>query len=148
MQLTFKHIAIFGQVKVDMSCLDSNLPSYTTLLDLYKDGWWVTDRFGTIITIVKPRKYNKDGFRCLCRRITTNVNLNTLDLLTKQIADEKYETYKNYLQSKKGCAKIKKTKEYLHENHLSTLSPRNSNKYGHILRKTQGTDTRKIQGKL
>lgn len=144
MQLTFKHIAIFGQVKVDMNAPDCALANYTTLLDLYKAGWWVTDRFGTIITIVKPRAYRKDGFCYLCRRISTNVNLNTLDLLTKQIADEKYEEYKNYLQSKKGYAKIKKTKEDLNENYLSTLSSRNNNKYGHILFKTQRKDTGKI----
>ena len=144
MQLTFKHIAIFGQVKVDMNAIDCALTNYTTLLDLYKAGWWVTDRFGSIITIVRPRIYKKDGFCCLCRRISTNVNLNTLDLLTKQIADEKYEEYKNYLQSKKGYAKIKKTKENLHENNLSTLSSRNHNKHGHILCSSQGKNTRKI----
>ena len=136
MNLSFKHIAIFGQVKVDVNSLDANLASYVTLLDLYKDGWWVTDRFGTIVTLVKPKKQLKDGFCCVCRRISTNVNLDTLDLLTKQIADAKYEEYKQFLQSKKYRDKVKKSKEYGNVNNLSTLSPRDKYKRNNVLFKT------------
>lgn len=128
MNLSFKHIAIFGQVKVDVNALDSNFTKYMTLLELYKDGWWVTDRFGTIVTLVKPREHLKDGFCCVCRRISTNVNLDTLDFLTKQIADANYEQYKQFLQSKKYSDKIKKSKEYGNVNDLSTLSPRDKHK--------------------
>lgn len=133
MNLSYKHIAIFGQVKVDVNSLDANLASYVTLLDLYKDGWWVTDRFGTIITIVKPKSKLKDGFCCVCRRISTNVNLNTLDLLTKQIADAKYEEHKHYLQSKKYNDKVKKSKERFNDTNLSTLPQRNKSKQGVVL---------------
>lgn len=138
MDLSFKHIAIFGQVKVDVNALDCTLTNYVTLLDLYKDGWWVTDRFGTIITLVKPRSKLKDGFCCVCRRISTTVNLDTLDLLTKQIADTKYEQYKQYLQSKQYRDKIKKSKEQDNVNHLSTLSQRDKYKHRHVLLSSQG----------
>lgn len=101
MKLTLKHIAIFGQVRVNLNAIDSNLVNYTTLLDLYKNGWWVTERVGTVITIVKPRNNEKDGFCCVCKRIDTSVSLDTLDLLTKPIAEQQYLKYKQYLQSKK-----------------------------------------------
>lgn len=147
MNLSFKQIAIFGQVKVDVNALDCALTNYTSLLELYKDGWWVTDRFGTIVTLVKPRKQLKDGFCCVCRRISTNVNLDTLDILTKQIADVKYEQYKQFLQSKKYSDKIKKSKEYGNVNNLSTLSPRDKHKRNNVLCTTQGRNLSKIPRK-
>lgn len=147
MNLSFKHIAIFGQVKVDVNALDCALTNYTSLLELYKDGWWVTDRFGTIVTLVKPRAHLKDGFCCVCRRISTTVNLDTLDLLTKQIADVKYEQYKQYLQSKKYSDKIKKSKEYGNVNNLSTLSPRDKHKHDNVLLTSQGRNLSKIPRK-
>ena len=147
MNLSFKHIAIFGQVKVDVNALDCTLTNYRTLLELYQDGWWVTDRFGTIVTLVKPRYNLKDGFCCVCRRISTNVNLETLDLLTKQIADARYEQYKQFLQSKKYSDKIKKSKDNTNANNLSTLQPRNRNKHKQLLHAAQRTDKSKIQGK-
>lgn len=100
MYLSYKHIAIFGQVKVNINSIDANMAKYKTLLELYKDGWWVTDRFGTIITIVKPKTPIKNGFCCLNKRISTTINLDTLDLLTKQIADVQYEYYKHILEKK------------------------------------------------
>lgn len=148
MNLSYKHIAIFGQVKVDVNSLDANLASYVTLLDLYKDGWWVTDRFGTIVTLVKPKKQLKDGFCCVCRRISTNVNLNTFDLITKKIADVKYEQYKQFLQSKKYSDKIKKSKEYGNVNNLSTLSSRDKHKRNNVLCTTQGRNNSKVQRKV
>lgn len=147
MNLSFKHIAIFGQVKVDVNALDCALTNYTSLLELYKDGWWVTDRFGTIVTLVKPRAHLKDGFCCVCRRISTNVNLDTLDLLTKQIADANYEQYKQFLQSKKYSDKIKKSKEQDNVNHLSTLSQRDKYKHRHVLLTSQGRNLSKIPRK-
>ena len=147
MNLSFKRIAIFGQVKVDVNALDCNITSYRTLLELYQDGWWVTDRFGTIITLVKPKAKSKDGFCCVCRRISTNVNLDTLDLLTKQIADVKYEQYKQFLQSKKYCDKIKKSKEQGNGNNLSTLSQRDKYKHKHVLLTPQRRNQRKVSGK-
>ena len=97
MKLSLKHIAIFGRVKVNLQTVDCKAIKCITLLDLYNAGWWVTDRFGTIITLVKPKADLKDGFCCVCRRIYTDVNLDTLDLLAKQIADAQYENYKKYL---------------------------------------------------
>lgn len=100
MKLSLKQIAVFGQVKVNVKSVDANSAFFVTLLDLYKSGWWVTDRFGTIITLVKPKAKLEQGFCCVCRRISTDVNLDMLDSLTQQIADLQYENYKTILTSK------------------------------------------------
>lgn len=99
MELSAKQIALFGQVRVNILSIDSNLVSYVTLLELYKQGWWVTERFGTNIMIVKPRAKSKDGFSCLIKRIVPNpdVNLYALDAEIKIIADRQYEKYKHRL---------------------------------------------------
>lgn len=144
MKLTLKQIAIFGQVKVNIKSLDSNAIIYATLLDLYKAGWWVTDRFGTIITIVKPKMKAKDGFCCICRRISTTVNLDTLDLLTKQIADAQYEQYKNTLKSKRFDDKVKKSKKVYYENIMSNMSSGNRNSHNNVLRASSKRNVRKV----
>ena len=101
MLLSQKQIALFGQVKVIVfSQSGSRFVKYRTLLEIYKAGWWATERFGTIITLVKKRKYAKDGFSCVCKRIVTDVNLDALDVQIHLIADRQYEKYKRYLQSK------------------------------------------------
>lgn len=96
MNLTAKQIALFGQVRVNVLSIGSNLVSYTTLLELYKSGWWITERFGTNIMIVRQRAKYKDGFSCLIKRIAPgpDVNLDALDEQIKIIADRQYEKYK------------------------------------------------------
>lgn len=126
MKLSYKQIAVFGQVRVDIRPLDSGIKEYVTLLDLYRKGFWVTQRFGTIITIVKPRTYIKDGFACVCRRIQTNINLDTLDALTEEVAERQYRRYKDYLESKKGWStKVRGDNDY---NHVSLLQENNNDK--------------------
>lgn len=147
MKLSLKHIAIFGQVKVNTRSVDSNVINCTTLLDLYNAGWWVTDRFGTIVTLVKEKKYTKDGFACLNRRIYTDVNLDTLDLLTKQIADAQYEKFKKRLESQQIGDKIRKSKDYCNENVSMSTLPSGNRKSGHILQQTQGKNSGKVSGK-
>lgn len=111
MKLSLKQIAVLGQVKVKTTSIESPILTWMTLLQLYQQGWWATDRFATIITLVKPKANFAQGFCCVCRRIKTDVNLDTLDAVIQQIADAKYEKYKNILQSKSNYNKIKKTKE-------------------------------------
>ena len=148
MKLSYRHIAIFGQVKVNLKAIDAQHTTYVTLLEFYQNGWWVTDRFGTIITLVKPRFQAKQGFCCICRRISTTVNLDTLDLLIKQVADVQYEQYKNMLKSKEIKDKIKKSKEdYYAKTYMSTLSSGNRHESEHVLHETQGGTTGKIQTK-
>ena len=114
MKLSAKQIALFGQVRVNITPLDSKIVYYTTLFNLYESGWWVTERYGTIITLVKPKTWFKDGFACITRRIVTDVNLESLDAETKIIADRQYAYYKNKLEPKK-----KKNEDI-----MSTLQPR------------------------
>lgn len=123
MKLSYKQIAVFGQVRVNIRPLDSIGNEYITLLDLYKQGFWVTQRFGTIITVVKPRAHIKDGFSCVCRRIDTTINLNTLDALTEEIAEKQYQRYKDYLESKKGWSKTVRGNDV--KNKMPLLQPDN-----------------------
>lgn len=118
MRLTPKQMALFGQVRVNVLSLDSNCAKYITLLELYKNGWWITHRFGSVITLVKPRCNLKSGFCCMCKKIDTDINLDSLDTQTKIIADIKYEKYKNYLNNSK---KRDLHKVNINENDLSML---------------------------
>lgn len=132
MKLSYKQIAVFGQVKVDIKPLGSKVSSYTTLLKLYKDGWWVTDRIGTIITIVKPKPILKYGFHCLCRHISTTINLDTIDALTKPYAEIKYQQYKDYLN-----------KNIVRNYEMPNMQQGNNN----VLRQTSGRTDSKVSRK-
>lgn len=111
MALSARQIALFGQVRIDIANIEQipnkHLTPYITLLELYNAGWWATERFGTLVTIVKPRAYSKDGFACLQRRIQTSINLNSLDEEIKKIADRKYEYYKERLTEKQKKTKLR-----------------------------------------
>lgn len=122
MKLSPRQMALFGQVKVNIMSPDSKLAKYITLLQLYKEGWWVTDRFGTIVTIVKP-KVGNEGFCCYNKRISTTVNLDALDEEIQKINNIKYIRYQNYLERK--IHPINKVNIY--ENNMSTLQSGNNN---------------------
>lgn len=87
-------MAIFGRVIVDIQSLTGNFFYTADLLSLYKDGWFVTERFGHTLALCK-RSGNKFIHRF--RLFKTDVNLDTLDLLWKPLADQQYEKYKKYL---------------------------------------------------
>lgn len=95
MKLTLKHVAIFGRIIVDTQGLNGSFYKTATLLELYKDGWFVTERFGTVICMCKKKV--KDGFMSRCRHFKTDVNINTFDLLWKELAEQQFEKYKKYL---------------------------------------------------
>lgn len=118
MRLTPRQIALFGQVRVNILALDSKFAKYITLLELYQNGWWVTHRFGSVITLVKPRSKIQSGFCCTCKKIDTTINLDSLDEQAKLIADIKYEKYKNFLNNTK---KRDLHKVNINENDLSML---------------------------
>lgn len=110
MALSAKQIAIFGQVRVNIMAFNCTIASYATLLDLYRDGWWVTERFGTLITLVKPRSHDKDGFACVVKRIQTSINLDSLDEQIKLFADKQYEKYRYRLEEDRTKLRLKKWK--------------------------------------
>lgn len=120
MKLSAKQIALFGRVRVDLNQIDSKVAQYITLFELYKAGWWVTERFGTIITLVRPRHAIKDGFSCIIKRIMTDINLDSLDVETKQIADRQYEKYRRYLEENRRKLRLKQWK-INENNNMSTL---------------------------
>lgn len=95
MKLSLKHVAIFGRITVDIQDLTGTFYKTATLLELYKDGWFVTERFGSVICICKKKA--KDGFISRCRHFKTDVNVDTFDLLWKPLAEQQFEKYKKYL---------------------------------------------------
>lgn len=110
MKLSAKQIALFGQVTVELRHIESKISDRITLLELYKQGWWATMITGTLITLVRPKEYAKDGFACVVRRIYTDVNLDSLDREIKLIADYQYEKYKHKLLEKQVYNRIKRVK--------------------------------------
>lgn len=95
MKLTMKHAAIFGRVIVDLQGTDYKFFKYTDLYSMYKEGWFITERFGHLLCMCKKGK--KKIFYNKFFSFKTEVNINTLDLLWKQIAQDQYEYYKKYL---------------------------------------------------
>lgn len=95
MKLSLKHIAIFGRITVDIQDINGTFYKTATLLELYKDGWFVTERFGSVICICKKKA--SDGFVSRCRHFKTDINLNTFDLLWQPLAEQNFEKYKKFL---------------------------------------------------
>lgn len=95
MKLSLKHIAIFGRVIVDVQDTKGSFYKYTDLYTLYKGGWFVTERFGNTLCMCK-RKCNGE-FMNRYFKFKTEINIDTLDLLWKPLADEQAERYKKYL---------------------------------------------------
>ena len=99
MGLTLKHAAIFGRIHVDIQDY-SDCSFYKTkdVYTMYKEGWWVTERFGNRLCMV--RKRTNGQFMNRFYPFKTDVNLDTLDLLWEQIKTEKEKQYHNYLFGK------------------------------------------------
>lgn len=104
MGLTLKHAAIFGRVIVDIQDNSDNTFYKTQdLYSMYKDGWWVTERFGTRLCMVKKRSNGE--FMNRFYPFKTEINIDTLDLLWQQIRDEKQKQYEKYLLGKQKKVK-------------------------------------------
>lgn len=116
--LSQKAIAVFGQVKVQITNTTLSNCQYVDLFSLYKNGWWITERFGTLIYLVKKKTYEKDGFCLIVKRIKTDVNLDTFDLLWQQIAERKQKQYQHILEHKN---KYKKPRVNIYEDSMPTL---------------------------
>lgn len=101
MFLSQKAIAVFGQVKVQLKETAISNVQYTDLFTLYKAGWWITERFGTLIYITRKKGYKKDEFCLLVKRIKTDVNLDTFDSLWQEFAEKQHEKYKDILEKHK-----------------------------------------------
>ena len=89
-------------IKIDRPYMGwSNLnPAPTTLDKLYKQGWWITEFFGSYAVIVKKSKLIDCGcprFRVLYKRInlthSTKRAMNTIE----RIKQERWNTYKKYM---------------------------------------------------
>lgn len=88
------------------------LPVQTTLYQVYMDGWWITEIFGSKAILVRPRKRNKDGFG-LCER---QVNVDQISpeamMFIINFADQQWKQYaKRMLTYKFGHPTIEQTKQ-------------------------------------
>lgn len=93
MKLSLKHIAIFGRVIVDVN-RDGSFYKTIDLFSMYRDGWFITERFGSKLCMCKK---SSKGFMNRFYPFKTEVNINTLDLLWKPIADKQFEKYRKIL---------------------------------------------------
>lgn len=70
-----------------------SLPVKTTLHQAYKNGWWITEIFGSKAVLVRPRKRKKDGFG-LCER---QVNVDQISpeamMFIINFADQQWKQY-------------------------------------------------------
>lgn len=77
---------------------------YITLDKLYKQGWWITEIFGSVAVIVQQTYKgvgvkNPPRFRVLCKHIElTNATPKALKQINK-IRNEKWNIYKTYMLS-------------------------------------------------
>lgn len=76
------------------------LPTRTTLDQVYKAGWWITEIFGSIAVLVRPKKLAKDGFR-LCEKYIYSKIPKTVQKEIQAIADQKWQHYKKRLLTSK-----------------------------------------------
>ena len=112
MKLTMKHMAIFGRVIVDLQGHEFKFFKCIDLYTMYKEGWFITERFGHLLCMCqKTRKTFKNKFFSF----KTEVNLDTLDLLWKPLAEEQFEKYKKYLLENKR-------KKYTYKRNISNES--------------------------
>ena len=79
----------------------------TTLQQIYQDGWWITEIFGTDAVIVKKsncvsRKGAPPYFMCLHQRININQLTPKALRVIEKIKKQQWNKYENLLKSKYG----------------------------------------------
>ena len=72
----------------------------TTLDCLYKDGWWITEIFGSYATIVKHKQYSSmthPFFISRCVAIDVSAITPGAQKIIANIAKQQWKKYRNYL---------------------------------------------------
>lgn len=73
------------------------LPVKTTLYQVYMNGWWITELFGSVAVLVRPRKRKKDGFGLCERKINLAEVTPEAMKFINQTAEEKWDMYKKHM---------------------------------------------------
>lgn len=94
-----KQIAVFGRITVDMQNNINSGGFYKTetLLNLYKEGWFVTERFGSILSLCKPKANGEFINRMKLFKLYPEMTFESFDALWKPLAEQKWEKHKNCL---------------------------------------------------
>ena len=98
MQLTPRQKRIFKATLVDLQ-KEGTFYKTTTLYELYKDRYFISERFGNILSLCKLVGNSSGGshFRNVFFYFISPVDGESFDALWTDIAAEKYEKYKGYL---------------------------------------------------
>ena len=70
-----------------------------SLDELYKEGWWITEIFGSIAVLVRKTNYTKGQhyFCCVQKLIDINAISPKAAKTIKHIQDQQWKKYKHYL---------------------------------------------------
>ena len=98
MTLTDEQKRIFRRTIVDLQ-KEGNFYKTTTLYALYKDNYFVTERFGTTLSLCKcvGNQCGGNHFTNSFLRFKTPVDLSYFDTLWLTVEEEQYAKYKGYL---------------------------------------------------
>lgn len=81
--------------------LAHTLPAESVTLEMmYKDGWWITEIFGSTAVLVKRTysgKCKHPRFRLLCKTINVDQITPAAKKIIKKVQNEQWQKYKGYL---------------------------------------------------
>lgn len=102
---TLRNIIIEAPVKHIGS--NDQIITKTTLEELYKNGWWITEIFGSYANMVKisscsTRKSKKPYFMCVSLLVDTKQITPKAYRLIEKIKKQQWKKYENLLKSKYG----------------------------------------------
>lgn len=97
MKLTLKHVAIFGRIIVDTQDLNGSFYKTATLLELYKDGWFITERFGSVLSLCKPKANGEFMNRMRLFKLYPDMTFESFDALWQPLAEQIWNKHKNCL---------------------------------------------------
>ena len=76
----------------------------TSLDEIYKEGWWITEIFGSVAVIVKKASFSTPGhpyFCCLQKLIDTSAITPKAAITIKRIQEQQWKKYKHYMLTEK-----------------------------------------------
>ena len=97
MKLSLKQIAVFGRTIVDLQNSNGAFYKTDTLLNLYKDGWFITERFGSVLSLCKTKANGEFMNRMRLFKLYPDITFESFDALWQPLAEQIWEKYKNCL---------------------------------------------------
>lgn len=98
MNLTDKQITVFKETIIDLQ-KQTLFFKTTTLYELYNEGYFVTERFGNILSLCKKVGNTQEGrhFSNIFLYFKTPYDRDFFDSIWSPLAEEQYQKYKGYL---------------------------------------------------